>query len=202
MFGLTNPQVNNTNNRRMQNDREELRKGMSSNSFDNSYAERLRMEYLKEERERRERERNKMILNEKKSQERMWETEFERYKNDKRRYEAEINKYTHDLEGIRLEEKRESSGVENLKKQKNDLTILIQKLESELQALKNKFKTLDFELTDKLKRDQNIIADTHKREDYLREVKSKLDNTNKMYNDSEKKLQVLKKEIADLQRLV
>lgn len=201
MFGIT-PQPTRDSHGRIMNTREEIRRGLTSSTYDNAAAERMKMEHLKKERERREKERNKLIYDGKKVELDRLLMDEERMKTESRRLEMELAKYTHDVEGIKLQEKREIAGVPALKKEELDLQQKIQKLESELLMCKNRHQHVVQEIGRLEQNDKSIIADLHKREAYVAGVKAKYDLIKTKQAEADKQIAKLKPEVDQLKRLI
>lgn len=206
MFGITPQPGQNVSKdsygRTTNNPKEEIRRGINSSTYDNSAAERMKMEHLKKERERREKERNKMIYDGKKRDFDRLVQEEERMKTESRRLEMEFTKYAHDAEGIKLQEKREVAGIPTLKKEQLELNQKIQKIESELMMFKNKHQHVVQEIGRLEQNDKSIIVDLHKREAYAAGIKTKLDLVKAKHTDAEKEIAKLKPELEQLKRLI
>lgn len=202
MFGITPQPQKTTNGRVTTNPHEDVRHGASSTTFDASAAERMKMEYLKKERERREKERNKMMYDGKKKDYDRLVGEAERMKVESRRLEMELHKYTHDVEGVKMQEARENAGIPTLKKEELELAQKIQKAESDLLSFKNRHQHVVQELTQIQQKDKGTLVDLHKREAYTAGIKSKYEAIKAKYEDTVKQTEKLHVEVDQLKRLI
>jgi hypothetical protein len=202
MFGITPQPTRDSYGRITNNPKEEIRRGINSSTYDTAAAERMKMEHLKKERERREKERNKLVYDSKKHDyDRMIQDE-ERMKTESRRLEMELAKYTHDIEGVKLQEKREVAGVPELKKEQLELVQKIQKVESELLMFKNRHQHVVQQITQLEQKDKGVIADLHKREAYSVGIKTKYDMVKTKLLDTQKQAEKLKVELEQLKKLI
>ncbi|MES2986192.1 MAG: hypothetical protein V4686_03665 [Patescibacteria group bacterium] len=197
MFGITPQPTRNT-----QNPKEEIRRGINSTTYDSAAAERMKMDHLKKERERREKERNRLTYDSKKREYERLVQDEERMKTESRRLEMELSKYSHEVEGVKLQEKRETSGIPALKKEELELVQKIQKTESELQMFKNRHQRVVQELTRMNLNDRNFAADVHKREAYSIGIKSKYDMLKQKHEDAIKQIEKLKVEVDQLKKII
>ncbi len=202
MFGIT-PQptrTTSTGGRIAQNKLEEIRRSGTSSTFDAGGAERMKMEYLKQERERREKERNKMMYEGKKRELDRMIGEEDRLRVEEKRLEQELIKYNHDVDNIKQEEKVELSHVPVLKKEELQLAHTIQKLESELQQAKTRHIKVQQDILRFEQNDKSTVADVHKREAFTASIASKLEDTKRRHESLKKTLAALQAEVTDLKR--
>ena len=202
MFGLTSQPQRNTNGRITSNAHEELRRGGTSSTYDNAAAERMKMDYLRKEKERREKERNKMMYDGKKRDYDRLVDEVERMKTESRRLEMELHKYTHDVEGVKMQEARENAGIPALKKEELELAQKIQKTESDLLSFKNRHQRVVQEISQIQQKDKGTLVDLHKREAYTAGIKSKYEAIKAKYEDTIKQTEKLHAEVDQLKRLI
>lgn len=201
MFGIT-PQPIKDAHGRIMNTKEEIRRGINSSTYDTAAAERMKMDHLKKERERREKERNKMVYDSKKHDFDRLIQDQDRMKTEARRLEMELTKYTHDVEGVKLQEKREIAEIPQLKKEHLELVQKIQKTESDLLMFKSRLQKVTGDITRLEINDKNITADLHKRESYAAGIKTKFDLIKSKQIDTDKQIEHLKPELEQLKRLI
>lgn len=204
MFGIT-PQPTrptSTAGRITQNKLETVRTGSNTTTYDNSAAERMKMEHLKQERERREKERNRMMYDAKKRELDQLVNEADRFKVEQRRLESELVKYEHDVASIKQSEKVNYAHVPILKKEELQLVQLIQKLESDLQQAKTRHQKTIQDIAHLEQSDKTAQADIHKREAYATGVKTKLEDVKKRSADDQKKITILQTEVNDLKKKI
>jgi chromosome segregation ATPase len=202
MFGITPQPQRTTNGRVTSNAKEEIRHGGNSSTYDTAASERMKMDYLKKERERREKERNKMIYDGKKRDYDRLVQESERMKTESHRLESELQKYTHDVEGIKMQGARETAGVPALKKEELELVQKIQKMESDLLSFKNRHQRIVQELLQISQKDKSTLVDLHKREAYTAGIKSKYETIKAKYEETVKQAEKLHVEVDQLKRLI
>lgn len=202
MFGSTSQPKRDAYGRIVSNTHEEIRRGAGSSAYDNAAAERMKIEYLRKERERREKERNKMMYEGKKRDYDRLVDEESRMKIESRRLEAELIKYTHDVESVKNQEARERSGLPALKKEELELAQKIQKTESELLSYKNRHQRVQQDITHLEQADKSFMVDLNKREAYAAGVKSKFEVVKSKHEETVKQLEKLKIEVDQLKRLI
>lgn len=202
MFGLTSQPQRDSHGRITSNSHEEIRRGSGSSTYDTAASERMKMDYLRKERERREKERNKMMYDAKKRDYDRVVQESERMKIESKRLEAELAKYTHDAEGSKMQEARERGGLPALKKEELELVQKIQKTEAELLMYKNKHQRVVQDITHIEQADKNLVADMHKREAYAVGIGIKYDTAKRRFEDITKQAEKLKGEVEQLKRLI
>lgn len=202
MFGLTSQPQRNSSGRITSNPHEDIRRGGSSSTYDASAAERMKMEYLKKERERRDKERNKMLYDGKKREYDRLIDEEARMKIESRRLESELVRYTHEVEGIKTQEAREKSGLPAFKKEELELMQKIQKTESELLSYKNRHQKVQQEISRLEQSDKSFVVDINKRETYVSGLKLKFEAVKRTHDETVKKIDKLKAEVEQLHRLI
>jgi chromosome segregation ATPase len=202
MFGITPQPQRTTNGRVTSNAKEEIRHGGSSSTYDTAAADRMKMDYLKKEKDRREKERNKMIYDGKKRDYDRLVQESERMKIESRRLELELSKYTNDVEGIKMHGARETASVPSLKKEELELAQKIQKMESDLLSFKNRHQHIVQEISQISQKDKGILIDLHKREAYAASIKSKYETIKAKYEETVKQAEKLHVEVDQLKRLI
>lgn len=202
MLGLTSQPQRNTNGRIASNPHEDIRRGGSSSTYDNAAAERMKMEYLRKEKERREKERNKMTYDSKKRDYDRLVDEESRLKIESRRIESELQKYTHDVQSVKMQETREKSGLSVLKKEELELVQKIQKTEAELLMYKNKHQKVQQDILHIEQNDKSLMVDINKRESYTNGLKSKFEIITNKHADTVKQIDRLKSEVDQLKRLI
>lgn len=202
MFGSTSQPKRDAYGRIVSNAHEEIRRGSGSSAYDSAAAERMKMEYLRKERERREKERNKMVYEGKKRDYDRLVDEESRMKIESRRLESELVKYTHDVEGVKNQEVRERSGLPALKKEELELAQKIQKTESELLSYKNRHQRVQQDIAHVEQADKSFMVDLNKREAYAAGVKSKFEAVKSKHEETIKQLEKLKIEVDQLKRLI
>lgn len=202
MFGITSQPQRNTNGRITGNAHEEIRHGASTSAYDNAAAERMKMEYLRKERERREKERNKMLYDGKKREYDRLVDEEARMKIEVRRLEAELTKYTHDIAGVKAEETRSRAGLPALKKEALELIQKIQKTEAELLSYKNRHQRVVQDIAHIEQSDKTFTVDINKRESYTNSLKAKYDALVLKHGTTVKDLEKLKSEVEQLHRAI
>ncbi len=202
MFGLTSQPQRTTNGRVTANTKEEIRHGSSSSTYDTAAAERMKMEYLRKERERREKERNKLLYEERKREYDRLVDEEARMRTESRRLEAEVVKYTYDVEGAKRQDTKEKNELTVAKKQEAELTQKIQKIEAELLSYKNQRQKIQQDIARIEQTDKNLTADLSKRTSYATNLKGKFEAITRKHEETSKQIAKLKSEVEQLHRLI
>jgi len=202
MFGITSQPQRNAQGRITSNPHEEIRRGAGSSTYDGAAAERMKMEYLRKERERREKERNKLMYDGKNRDYIRATQESERMKTETKRLESELAKHTHDSEGVKLLEARTVAELPAFKKEELELVQKIQKVEAELLMYKNRHQQVLQKISHVEQTDKNLVVDKHKREAYVSELQARYDASKRRFEDMSKQAEKLKVEVDQLKRLI
>lgn len=170
----------------------------ASSNFQANSADRMKMEYLKKEKERREKERYKMEYDTKKRELDRFIQDKNRYELDKKRIEIELKKYETDTLTNLRDQKKYTIEKTNLSDEEKQVNQKIQLLEVELQQLKNKSQRLrqDREATER--KDRDILLDINKKNSYIQSLKLKLDAAEKNLANTSRQVSILE---SDLNRL-
>lgn len=202
MFGITTPPSRPNANRNTQNPHEEIRGSSHSGGYDAGGAERMKMEYLKKEKARRERERAQLEYESKKREYDGLVSSEERFKSEQRRLQAELERYEHDARAAEGESGRSAEEVARHKKEADDLAVKIQKLEADLVSYKNQHQRFMQEVRFLEQKDKTAQANTSKREAYVAGIKSKIEISKRNQEHYHKDIERISEELAKLKKLL
>ncbi len=205
MFGITTPPTrsDSSSGRNTHNKLEEVRVGTSrSGSYDAGAAERMKMDYLKKERERREKERNKLTYDSKRREYDSLLQSVDRIKSENRRLEMELSRYEQDSAHAHSEEQKVSTTLTSQKREMESLEIQIKKLEADLQMCKNRHQRLVQDVSKLEQQERAGAMDAKKKEDYVRGLKTKIDTAKKRLIEYERDMETAHKETEALKRII
>ncbi len=200
MFGITTPPSRQNPNHGTQNKREEIRSGSHSGTYDASGSDRMKMEYLKKEKERRDKERARLEYDSKKREYDGLMTSEERFRSEQRRLNMELERYEHDSRFAEEEEKKKSEEMLHHKKEAEDLGKKIQRMEVELASYKNQYQRFMSNVTYLEQREKTARADAGKKESYVAGIKSKIEISKRNQEHFTHDMQKLAEELEKLKR--
>ncbi len=170
----------------------------TSSNFDANSADRIKMDYLKKEKERRDKERYKMEYDMKKKDFDLHSANKARFEMDKKRLELELGKYKTDIFTNLQDEKIYS--IEKTKETEEEKQIIqkIISLETELQQLKNKSQKLrqDRELAER--KDKELMGDLSKKNTYIKSLELKLSAVDRNLSEANREITILNSDLIRL----
>ncbi len=202
MFGITTPPLRPGANRSTQNQHEEIRGSSHSAGYDAGGAERMKMEYLKKEKERRDRERAKLEYDGKKREYDGLMASQERFKSEERRLMQELTRYESEATHAEAEEKRALQDLPVHKKEIEDLERKIHQMEADLQAYKNRHQRLTQDVSKLEQQGKTIQAGLSKKMTYVEGIRSKLEIARRNIEHYKKDSDALHAELDQLKKLV
>jgi chromosome segregation ATPase len=172
----------------------------TSTNFDANTVDRMKMDYLKKEKERREKERYKMEYDIKKKDFDMQTANKARFELDKKRIEMELGKYKTDILTTLRDEKKYSIEKTNISEQEKQVNQKITSLEIELQQLRNKFQKLrqDRELVER--KDRELFGDLSKRNAYVKSLEIKLEAVERNLSQVSREVTILNSDLVRLKK--
>ncbi len=172
----------------------------ASNNFEVNTVEKMRMENLKKEKDRREKERYKMEYDAKKREFDMHNANKARYDVEKRRYEIELTKYKNDTLSTLRDEKKYDIEKGNLTDEENAINRKIQMMEVELQQLKNKAQKLKQDKEISIRKDRELLSDIIKKNAYIQSIELKLTATERNLSQANREVVNLTTELTRLKK--
>jgi chromosome segregation ATPase len=174
----------------------------TSSNFDVNSSDRMKMDYLKKEKERREKERYKMEYDIKKKDFDMHNANKVRFELDKKRIDIELGKYKTDILTALRDEKKYSIEKNNISEEEKQVNQKIQSLEIELQQLKNKSQKLKQDKESADRKDRDLMGDLNKRNTYVKSLELKLTITEKNLSEANREVGVLSSDLTRLKRYI
>lgn len=202
MFGITTPPARSNTNRNSQHALEEVRAASHSGTYDAGGAERMKMEYLKKEKERRDRERAKLEYDGKKREYDSLMVSQERFKSEERRLMQELARYESEAVHAEAEEKRALQDLPMHKKEIDDLEKKIHQMEADLQAYKNRHQRLTQDVGRLEQQGKTMQAGLSKKMAYVESIRSKLEIARRNIEHYKKDSDILHAELDQLKKLV
>ncbi|MEN9604334.1 MAG: hypothetical protein RJB39_19 [Candidatus Parcubacteria bacterium] len=205
MFGITTPpsrQNNNSTNRITQNKLEEIRGASHSGTYDAGGAQRMEMEYLKKEKERRDKERARMEYDSKKREHDGLLASQERFQNEERRLHAELTRYETEVGHAESEEKRAIQDLPTHKKEAEDLEKKIHQMEADLLSFKNRHQRLIQDISRLEQNGKTAKMITDKKTAFVTSIREKMEIAKRNFENYKKDSDKLAQELEQLKRLI
>lgn len=172
----------------------------SSSNFDANSSDRMKMDYLRKEKERREKERYKMEYDIKKKDFDMHSANKARFELDKKRIEMELEKYKTDILTTLRDEKKYSIEKTNLSEEEKQINQKIIALETELQQLRNKSQKIRQDREVSERKDRELLGDLSKRNSYVKSLEIKLDAMERNLSQANREITILNSDLIRLKK--
>lgn len=202
MFGITTPPARSNVNRNTQNKLEEVRNASHTGAYDTGGTERIKMEYLKKEKERRDKERAKLEYDSKKREYESLLASQERFQSEERRLHQELTRYESELHHAEAEEKRMLQDLPAHQKEVVELERKIHQLEADLQGYKNKHQKMVQDIAKVEQQGKTAKMTTDKKASYAEGIRAKMEIAKRNLENYKKDSDKLHNDLEQLKRLI